>query len=132
MRLLRCQRGSVNQAESASRLGKGKVHPGAGLRRAERRVGRHAGGRYAHKEKDFVSLKRVEPREIVSDRHFPWLLFFSNRVRVSKAPIEVPVVGMHKRIGARSIAPNYSDRAFDILTLVENCVMAESSADGTF
>lgn len=89
MRLLRCQRGSVNQAESASRLGKGKVHPGAGLRSAARRVGRHAGGRYAHKEKDFMSLKRVEPREIVSDRHFPWLLFFSNRVRVSKTPIEV-------------------------------------------
>ena len=57
-----------------------------------------------------MSLKRVEPREIVSDRHFPWLLFFSNRVRVSKAPIEVPVVGMPKRIGALSIAPNYSMR----------------------
>ncbi len=79
-----------------------------------------------------MSLKRVEPREIVSDRHFPWLLFFSNRVRVSKAPIEVPVVGMPKRIGALSIVPNYSDRAFDTLILIENCVMAESSAGGIF
>jgi hypothetical protein len=39
---------------------------------------------------------------------------------------------MPKRIGALSIVPNYSDRAFDTLILIENCVMAESSAGGIF